>query len=151
MLMTDQMTPKKKGKKQSGGARAGAGRKFQGVAIEKVRLNESVRDAMNNHVNLLIEKGGKFISKQTFTSNAVMKCVAQLNQDPDLIARLANDLTPSPAPWTSVSITKEAYDELGKIVDQIAPLTPVYTNLSNVLTVILLKEIRTQSATLSLK
>jgi hypothetical protein len=135
--------------KQSGGYRPGAGRKFKGVPTEKIRINKTVSEKLKSHVDWLVKTGGKFISQQDYASKAILKYASSCSKDESLIQEVAVDITPSSAPWGTLTITQEAYNELEQLVAKIEPLTPVYTNLSNVFTVIILKEIRTQKKMLS--
>lgn len=135
--------------KQPGGHRPGAGRKFKGVPTEKIRINEAVRKRLKTHVDWLVATSGKFISQQDYASNAILKYATSCAQDESIIKEIADDVAPSAAPWGTLSITQKAYNRLGELVEKIEPLTPVYTNLSNVFTVIILKEIKTQKKVLS--
>ncbi|AUB37501.1 hypothetical protein COO91_03446 [Nostoc flagelliforme CCNUN1] len=135
--------------KQIGGYRPGAGRKYKGVPTEKIRINKTVSEKLKSHVDWLVKTGGKFISQQDYSSKAILKYASSLSKDESLIQELAADITPSSAPWGTLTITQEAYKELENLVTKIEPITPVYTNLSNVFTVIILKEIKTQKKMLS--
>ncbi|MHC5755423.1 MAG: hypothetical protein ACYTXF_33240 [Nostoc sp.] len=135
--------------KQAGGIRPGAGRKFKGVETQKIRVPENVKNKLKSHVDWLVETSGKFISQQDYASNAILKYATSCAQDENIIKEAAADVAPSSAPWTTLSLTQKAYNQLEKLVETIAPLTPVYTNLSNVFTVIILKEIRRQKKVLS--
>ncbi|MFN6475349.1 hypothetical protein [Nostoc sp. DedQUE07] len=135
--------------KQAGGSRPGAGRKYKGVETQKIRVNETVKKRLKNHVDWLVKTSGKFVSLQDYASKAILKYATSCAQDESLIKETAADVAPSSAPWSTLSLTQEAYTQLGKLVELIEPLTPVYTNLSNVFTVIILKEVRTQKKALS--
>ncbi|MFN6474034.1 MAG: hypothetical protein RMY36_030765 [Nostoc sp. SerVER01] len=135
--------------KQSGGFRPGAGRKFKGVPTEKIRLNKDMRDKLRSHVDWLVETGGKFISQQEYSSNVILKYTSACSQDESLLNEIAENVAPSYSPWATLTITQEAYNQLSELVKKIEPLTPVYTNLSNVFTVIILKEIRKQKKVVS--
>lgn len=135
--------------KQAGGFRPGSGRKYKGVKTEKIRINEDVRKKLKTHVDWLVKTGGQFISLQEYSSKAILKYASSCSEDTSVIQEIAENITPSSAPWTTLTITQAAYNELTKLVEKIEPLTPVYTNLSNVFTVIILKEIKTQKKLLS--
>ncbi|MEH2458284.1 hypothetical protein [Nostoc sp.] len=144
------MTKKNPGQpKQSGGSRPGAGRKYKGVITEKIRLNKDISNKLKTHVNWLIEASGKYISQQDYSSKVIMKYISSCSQDENLLNEIAENVAPSSDPWAILTITQESYNELAELVKKIDPLTPVYTNLSNVFTVIILKEIRQQNKVLS--
>lgn len=140
--------PEKKAK-TLGGFRTGAGRKYRGVVTKKLKVNAGVLTKLRSHVDWLVITSGKYISLQEYGSNAVLKFADSCSKDINLIQELANDVSPATDPWETITVTEKAHKELAKLVEKAKPLTPVYTNLSNVFTVILLKQIVLQKKLLS--
>ncbi|MEH1780873.1 MAG: hypothetical protein V7L26_17520 [Nostoc sp.] len=145
-MSKDHPEEKAKGK---GGFRPGAGRKYKGVLTKKLKINAGVLTKLRSHVDWLVITSGKYISLQEYASNAVLKSTNSCSKNINFILELANDVSPSTDPWETITITEKAYNELADLVEKTRPHTPVYTNLSNVFTVILLKEIVLQKKLLS--
>ncbi|MHC5897305.1 hypothetical protein [Nostoc sp.] len=140
----------KEGKpKRAGGFRPGAGRKFKGVPTKKIRISERVRDKLIDHVSWLFLTSGQSISQQEHSSKAILKCALSSSKDSSLIQEVAEEIAPSFAPWTTLTITEEAHKELKKLVKKTNPFAPVHPSLSSVFTVIILEEIKREKRLLS--
>lgn len=138
----------KKGEKKAGhgGNRPNSGRKLLNKKTKKIKINQFYYDTIKNHIERLKTVGGKYISVQDYCSQVIIKVHEQA--DERSLKEFASDLAPGGQPWATLTLTESAYQKLEDLVNQISPLSPVYTNLSNVFTVVLLKQVREQRKSL---
>ncbi|MEH2067855.1 MAG: hypothetical protein V7K47_06765 [Nostoc sp.] len=141
--------PKELKPKGAGGFRPGAGRKYKGVQAKKIRIAKYTGNKLKNHVDWLHEISGKYISQQDYSSKAILKYALSSSKDSSLLQEVAEEIAPSFAPWTTLTISEEAHNELTKLVKKIKTFTTVNTKLSSVFTVIILEEIKEHKGLLS--
>lgn len=141
----NQQKPRKSG---SGGYRPGAGRKKQDIKTVKIKINSDSYDILRAHLQALLKAGGKKISIQDYCSKRIIQYYSNMRREEEFKAELAKEIHSFNEPWSMLTVTQDACDKLDEIIEIISPLTQLYCNRSNTITVILLKSVRHERITL---
>lgn len=140
----------KKGKSNNwGGTRTGAGRPFEGKETQKIKIPEYAHTRIKKHLNMLTAKGGQSTSMQKYCSKIILDAVTKSKTD-DWLQNISKEISPGTAPWSTLTLTAEAYCHLEILTKQISALSLVYTNLSNCFTAIILKQVSIDAVKLRL-
>jgi hypothetical protein len=141
----NQQKPRKPG---SGGYRPGAGRKKKDIKTVKIKINSHDYEKLCSHLRALLKAGGKKISIQDYCSKKIIQYYLEMRRNEEAKAKLVAEIQSFSEPWSTTTITEIACEKLDEIIETISPLTQLYCNRSNTMTVILLKSIQHERRTL---
>ncbi|HLP88813.1 MAG TPA: hypothetical protein VK184_09535 [Nostocaceae cyanobacterium] len=141
----NELKPRKSG---SGGYRPGAGRKRKDIKTVKIKINSDSYEKLRSHIQALLKAGGKKISIQDYCSKKIIQYYLEMRRNEEAKAEIVAEIQSFSEPWSITTITEIACEKLDEIIEIISPLTQLYCNRSNTMTVILLKSMQHERITL---